>query len=128
MRHISFIKTFQFTLMIAFSLGADAAQNGTWERMDFFLFVTITSWIIVIAVFVLFVVNIISKINLNIDWNIPVSLLIYPRYITQPPFNTILGIHTLMRMAGAHGLLISIFRIFQFFFLFSIFRYALFTL
>jgi len=92
MRHISFIETFQFTLMIAFALGADAAQIGTWGRMDFFLFVTITSWIIVIAVFVLFVVNIISKINLTIDWNIPVSLLIYPRYIAQIiPFNTILG-------------------------------------
>jgi len=64
-----------FTLMIAFALGADAAQIiGTWGRMDFFLFVTITSWIIVIAVFVLFVVNIISKINLTIDWNIPVLI------------------------------------------------------
>lgn len=98
--------------MIAFALGADAAEQiGTWGRMDFFLFVTITSWIIVIAVFVLFVVNIISKINFNINWNIPVSLLIYPRYIAQIPFNTILGIHTLMHKAGAHGLLMMDIRI-----------------
>jgi len=61
-----------FTLMIAFSLGADLP--GTWGRMKFFLFVAITSWIIVIAVFVLFALNIISRINLNIDWNIPVFI------------------------------------------------------
>lgn len=63
-----------FTLMIAFSLGADISYFGTWGRMSFFLFVTITSWIIVIAVFVLFALNIISRINLNIDWNIPVFI------------------------------------------------------
>ena len=63
--------------MIAFALGADIQYIGTWGRMSFFLFVTITSWIFVIAVFVLFALNIISMINLNIDWNIPVSLLIY---------------------------------------------------
>ena len=63
--------------MIAFALGADIPYFGTWGRMNFFLFVTITSWIFVIAVFVLFALNIISMINVNIDWNIPVSLLIY---------------------------------------------------
>jgi len=63
-----------FTLMIAFSLGADLPYGGTGGRMSFFLFVTITSWIIVIAVFVLFALNIISRINLNIDWNIPVFI------------------------------------------------------
>jgi len=63
--------------MIAFALGADIQYSGNWGRMSFFLFVTIMSWILVMAVFVLFAFNIISKINLNIDWNIPVSLLIY---------------------------------------------------
>lgn len=63
-----------FTLMIAFALGADIQYLGTWGRMSFFLFVTIMSWILVIAVFILFAFNIISKINLNIDWNIPVLI------------------------------------------------------
>ena len=61
--------------MIAFALAADIDYIGTWGRMSFFLFVTITSWILVIAVFVLLAFNLTSKINLNIDWNIPVSLL-----------------------------------------------------
>lgn len=67
-----------FTLLLAFALAADGyaavAQYVVvhWERMDFFLFVTVTSWLLVIAVFVLFAFNIISKINLSIDWNIPV--------------------------------------------------------
>ncbi|PFX23026.1 uncharacterized protein LOC111333498 [Stylophora pistillata] len=61
-----------FTLMLAFALAADVDYLGTWGRMNFFLFVTITSWLLVIAVFVLFAFNIISKINLSIDWNIPV--------------------------------------------------------
>ncbi|KAJ7365071.1 hypothetical protein OS493_007715 [Desmophyllum pertusum] len=60
-----------FTLMLAFSL-AGSIRFGTWGEMSFFLFVTITSWLLVIAVFVLFALNLISKINLNIDWNIPV--------------------------------------------------------
>jgi len=63
-----------FTLMIAFALGADIQYSGNWGRMSFFLFVTIMSWILVMAVFVLFAFNIISKINLNIDWNIPVLI------------------------------------------------------
>lgn len=63
-----------FTLMIAFALGADIPYIGTWGRMSFFLFVTITSWILVIAVFILLAFNITSQINLNIDWNIPVLI------------------------------------------------------
>ena len=65
--------------MLAFALAADVfailAQHFVVHRarMDFFLFVTVTSWLLVIAVFVLFAFNIISKINLSIDWNIPVS-------------------------------------------------------
>ena len=65
----------QFTLLIAFACGADLNDQvaGSWGRMDFFLFVTITGWIIVIIVLVLFVSDLISKINLTIDWNIPVG-------------------------------------------------------
>ncbi|KAL9976246.1 hypothetical protein ACROYT_G013518 [Oculina patagonica] len=59
-----------FTLMLAFALAADTSYRGS--RMEFFLFVTIFSWILVIAVFLLFAFNVVSKINLNIDWNMPV--------------------------------------------------------
>lgn len=60
-----------FTLLLAFAIAADV-YYGRSGRMDFFLFVTVTSWLLVIAVFVLFAFNIIAKINLSIDWNIPV--------------------------------------------------------
>jgi len=64
-----------FTLMLAFALAADSKErvfgSWSWGRMDFFLFVTVTSWIIVIVVFILFAFNVIAKINLNIDWNVP---------------------------------------------------------
>ena len=62
--------------MLAFALAADSKEGifvvGSWGRMDFFLFVTVTSWILVIVVFILFAFSIIAKINLNIDWNMPV--------------------------------------------------------
>ena len=65
--------------MLAFATAADVfailAQYFVvhWGRMSFFLFVTVTSWLLVIAVFLLFAFNIISRIDLRIDWNIPVS-------------------------------------------------------
>lgn len=66
--------------MLAFALAADSKErvfgSWSWGRMDFFLFVTVTSWIIVIVVFILFAFNVIAKINLNIDWNVPVSFII----------------------------------------------------
>ena len=40
--------------------------------MDFFLFATVTSWIFVMVFFVLFALNIIARIPLNLDWNLPV--------------------------------------------------------
>ncbi|CAH3161268.1 unnamed protein product [Porites lobata] len=44
------IKTAEFLLlMIAFSLAADFKGSSSWGRMDFFLFATITSWLLVIA-------------------------------------------------------------------------------
>ena len=60
--------------MVAFALGANVTEAplNTWGRMDFFLFVTITSWIVVMVAFVLFAFNVIAKINLHINWNIPV--------------------------------------------------------
>lgn len=61
-----------FTLMIAFSVAADTIVFSSWGRMDFFLFVTVTSWLVVIAAFVLFAFNVIAKINVTWDWNIPV--------------------------------------------------------
>lgn len=61
-----------FTLLLAFAIAADMKYGGTSDEMNFFLFVTVTSWLLVIAVFVLFAFNIISIINLSIDWNIPV--------------------------------------------------------
>lgn len=61
-------------LLLAFSIAADIsfAYRG---RMNFFLFVTITSWLLVIAWFVLFTFNLQTKINLSINWNI--TLLIF---------------------------------------------------
>lgn len=61
-------------LLLAFSIAADIsfAYRG---RMSFFLFVTITSWLLVIAWFVLFTFNLQTKINLSINWNI--TLLIF---------------------------------------------------
>lgn len=63
-----------FLLMIAFALAADSKGSSSWGRMDFFLFVTVTSWLFVIAIFVLLVFNVISVINVNIDWNLPVMI------------------------------------------------------
>lgn len=60
-------------LMLAFSIAADI--NFKNRGMSFFLFVTITSWLLVIAWFVLFTFNLHTKINLNINWNI--TLLIF---------------------------------------------------
>lgn len=61
-----------FTLLLAFAIASDAYSLllSNWGNMDFFLFVTVTSWIFVIAIFILFAFNIISKINFNLDWNI----------------------------------------------------------
>lgn len=61
-------------LLLAFSIAADI-NVANWGRMSFFLFVTITSWLLVIAWFVLFTFNLHTKINLNINWNI--TLLIF---------------------------------------------------
>lgn len=61
-----------FTLLLAFAIASDAYSLllYNWGNMDFFLFVTVTSWIFVVAIFILFAFNIISKINFNLDWNI----------------------------------------------------------
>ncbi|XP_068699475.1 plasmolipin-like [Montipora capricornis] len=61
-----------FTLLLAFAIASDAYSIYHYNlgKMDFFLFVTVTSWIFVIAIFILFAFNIISKINFNLDWNI----------------------------------------------------------
>ena len=70
--------------MIAFALAADFKGSGSWGRMDFFLFVTVTSWLLVIAIFVLFAFNVISMINVNIDWNLPVRVSYYEKnYIVE---------------------------------------------
>ena len=70
--------------MIAFALAADFKGSGSWGRMDFFLFVTVTSWLLVIAIFVLFAFNVISVINVNIDWNLPVRVSYYEKnYIVE---------------------------------------------
>lgn len=61
-------------LLLAFSIAADISF-AYWGRMSFFLFVTITSWLLVIAWFVLFTFNLQTKINLSINWNI--TLLIF---------------------------------------------------
>ena len=70
--------------MIAFALAADSKGSSSWGRMDFFLFVTVTSWLFVIAIFVLFALNVISVINVNIDWNLPVRVSYYGKnYIVE---------------------------------------------
>lgn len=61
-------------LLLAFSIAADISF-AYWGHMRFFLFVTITSWLLVIAWFVLFTFNLQTKINLSINWNI--TLLIF---------------------------------------------------
>ena len=66
--------------MIAFALAADSKGLVSWGRMDFFLFVTVTSWLLVIAVFLLFAFNVISVINVNIDWNLPVRVSYYEKH------------------------------------------------
>ena len=61
-------------LLLAFSIAGNtyACSTGGIGYMDFFLFATVTSWIFVMVFFVLFAFNIIAKINLNLDWNLPV--------------------------------------------------------
>ncbi|XP_074617264.1 uncharacterized protein LOC141876505 [Acropora palmata] len=67
-----------FTLLLAFSIAGNVYSYFSYYRyyyssgMDFFLFATVTSWIFVMVFFVLFALNIIAKINLNLDWNLPV--------------------------------------------------------
>lgn len=63
-----------FTLLLAFSIAGNAyaSIHYNYGDMDFFLFATVTSWIIVMVFYVLFAFNIIAKINLNVDWNLPV--------------------------------------------------------
>ena len=59
--------------MIAFSLAADFKGSSSWGRMDFFLFATITSWLLVIARLVSFcciVFDAISIFKLAIDFTI----------------------------------------------------------
>lgn len=69
------LKIMEFILLLlAFSIAADI-NIGNWGRMSFFLFVTITSWLFVIAWFVLFTFNLHTKINLSINWNL--TLLIF---------------------------------------------------
>ena len=64
----------KFTLLLAFSIAGNAYANLYYDYgdMDFFLFATVTSWIFVMAFFVLFAFNIVAKINLDLDWNLPV--------------------------------------------------------
>ena len=70
--------------MIAFALAADFKGSYSWGRMDFFLFVTVTTWLLVIAIFILFAFNVISVINVNIDWNLPVRISYYEKnYIVE---------------------------------------------
>ena len=54
--------------MIAFALAADFKGSGSWGRMDFFLFVTITSWLLVIARFVVSALNLILKLAINVNF------------------------------------------------------------
>ena len=67
----------KFTLLLAFSIGGNAYSyhgyyySGYGDR-GFFLFATVTSWIFVMVFFVLFALNIIAKINVVLDWNLPV--------------------------------------------------------
>ncbi|XP_073232314.1 uncharacterized protein [Porites lutea] len=65
--------------MIAFSLAADFKGSSSWGRMDFFLFATITSWLLVIARLVSFcciVFDAISIFKLAIDFTICGDLLV----------------------------------------------------
>ena len=64
----------KFTLLLAFSIGgnANAKYSQGYVDMRVFLFATVTSWIFVIAFFVLFSFNIERKISQNMDWNCPV--------------------------------------------------------
>jgi len=64
----------KITLLLAFSIAGNAYASVFYGygHMDFFLFATVTSWIIVMVFFVLFAFNIIAKINLPLDWNLPV--------------------------------------------------------
>ena len=64
----------KFTLLLAFSIAGNAYAilYYNYGDMNFFLFATVTSWINVMVFFVLFAFNIIAKINLNLDWNLPV--------------------------------------------------------
>ena len=79
--------------MIAFALAADFKGSGSWGRMDFFLFVTVTSWLLVIAIFVLFAFNVISVINVNIDWNLPVRKKNYiVEYGDNPSISPLFGV------------------------------------
>ena len=83
--------------MIAFALAADFKGSYSWGRMDFFLFVTVTSWLFVIAIFVLLAFNVISVINVNIDWNLPVRISYYEKnYIVEygdnPSPNSLFGV------------------------------------
>ena len=65
----------KFTLLLAFSIAGNAqAFRSKYGATDYFLFATVTSWIFVMAFFVLFAFNIIAKINLGLDWNLPVIL------------------------------------------------------
>lgn len=63
-----------FTLLLAFSVGGNAyaSLHFNYGDMDFFLFATVTSWIMVLVFFVLFAFNVIAKINVDLDWNLPV--------------------------------------------------------
>ena len=70
--------------MIAFGLAAGSKGSFSWGRMDFFLFVTITSWVLAIAIFVLFAFNVISKIKVNINWDLSVRVSYYENnYIVE---------------------------------------------
>ena len=99
--------------MIAFGLAAGSKGSFSWGRMDFFLFVTITSWVLVIAIFVLFAFNVISMINVNIDWNLPVRVSYYENnYIVEygdNPSPSLFGViilvnfHTNWKHTPAHG-------------------------
>ena len=59
----------QVLLLLAFAILADTV--GSWGRKSFFLFVTITCWLVVIAVFLIFFLSIDKGIN--VSWTIIVS-------------------------------------------------------
>ena len=69
--------TFQLCLLIAFaSLSGftlkftDAVYGG---RFDFFYFATVTSWLLVIMLFVMFALRLYERLG-NINWNLVVSI------------------------------------------------------